>query len=120
MMAPNSTNRSRYHLRVITQRLAHTTFDRLPYIVPSVQDALVGCRDALSASSGGSGTEATETAVLVHKFKTQLSSMLQAKNTESRWTAVVLIKAVIEAGGLEMLQSAGPWARGMIGLLTVR
>ena len=120
-MAPNAIDRSRLHLKVITQRLAATPVDRLPHIVPSVKDALIGCRDILSASSsGGSGTNVLDTTLLVHKFKTQLSSMLQAKNLESRWTSVVLIKATIEAGGLEVLKSAGPWARGMIGLLGVR
>ena len=120
-MTPNTVNSTKYQLRVITQRLASTPVDRLPLIVLSVKDSLYGCRDALSApAAGGSGADSTEIAVLVHKFKAQLSSMLQAKNVESRWTSVVLIKAAIEAGGLEMLRSAGPWVRGMVGLLGVR
>ena len=52
-----------------------------------------------------------------HRLKTHLSSLLQEKSREARWAAVVLIKATLESSGQNGLQSVGPWARGILGLL---
>ncbi len=55
--------------------------------------------------------------MLVHKFKTQISALLQGRTTEERWAAVVLIKATVEAGGWEVLSGSGAWVRGLLGIL---
>lgn len=87
------------------------------YLVGSLRD----CKDVLSSpQQQGTGKDGSETAVLVHKYKTQLSIFLQEKSVEARWAAVVLVKATVEIGGWEVLRGCGPWVRGLLGLLGVR
>ncbi|MCJ1380682.1 hypothetical protein MMC17_003790 [Xylographa soralifera] len=43
--------------------------------------------------------------------------MLQDKSVEARWSAVVLIKATVEAGGWSVLQNCGAWTRGLLAIL---
>lgn len=54
---------------------------------------------------------------LLHKLKSRISSLLQDRTAEGRFTAVVVAKAVIEAGGREVLVDSEPWIRGLIGIL---
>jgi pre-rRNA-processing protein RIX1 len=63
--------------------------------------------------------DGTDRAVLVHKYKTQLSALLNGKSQEGRWIAVVLIKSTIHAGGWEILRGCESWVRGLLGLLNV-
>ena len=107
-------------LRAITQHLTSTPPKQLPYIVPYLANALTSCADQLSEpESHGKAKDGSDTAVLVHKYKTQISTLLQEKNVECRWAAVVLIKATVEVGGWEVLHGIGPWTQGLIGLLGV-
>lgn len=61
----------------------------------------------------------SELSVLVHKFRTQLSTLLQDRSKEARWAAVVLLKATIEAGGWSVLRSSDKWVRALLGLIGV-
>lgn len=61
----------------------------------------------------------TEAAIQVHKLKTRLNSLLQDRKYECRWTAVVLVKAYVEAGQWEALRGCEPLVRSMIGILKV-
>ncbi|KAI9818448.1 MAG: hypothetical protein M1827_000507 [Pycnora praestabilis] len=70
-----------------------------------------------SAPSNGTVKDGSEAAVLVHKFKTQISTMLQARTVEERWAAVALIKTVIEIGEWEVLRNCEAWVRGLLGIL---
>lgn len=107
-------------LRAISQRLMSTPSKQLPYIVPYLANALISCKHQLSEpESPSKAKDGSDDAVLVHKFKTQLSALLQDKSVESRWAAIVLIKAMVEVGGWEILHGAGPWTRGLIGILGV-
>ncbi|KAF7597365.1 hypothetical protein BBP40_006306 [Aspergillus hancockii] len=49
---------------------------------------------------------------------TRLASLLQDRSPEGRWTAVVLVKAVMEAGQWEILRGCEPLVRGLIAILT--
>lgn len=107
-------------LRAITQRLTSTPPKQLPYIVPYLANALTGCADQFSEPQSHSrAKDGSDAAVLVHKYKTQISTLLQEKSVECRWAAVVLIKATVEVGGWEVLHETGPWTRGLIGILGV-
>ena len=119
-MAPPVSNPQVVTLRVITQRISSTPHKQLPHVVPFLANSIQNTRDLLANSESlPQPGEGPEPSVLVHKFKTQISSLLQGKNTEARWSAVVLIKAMVEAGGWTVLQGAGNWVRGLLGILAV-
>ena len=108
-------------LGAITQRLASTPTQQIPHLVPFLTTNLFNCRTTLSASGNlHARKDGPDTAVFVHKYKTQLSTLLQDKSPEGRWSAIVLIKATVEVGGWEILQGAGAWVRGLLGVLGVR
>src|SRR4051812_28937732 len=85
-------------LRAVSYRLTNLLPKQLPKAITLICNSLGRCRAILAAPQAGS------TNALVHKFRTQVSSLLQDRSIEGRWAAVVLIKAVIENGGLETLQ----------------
>ena len=107
-------------LRVVTQRLSSTHFKQLPHISPYLATIIAQHGKALATSSkDGQAFSETESAVVVHKLKTQLSALLQDKNPEARYAAVVLIRSTVETGGWNVLQGIGSWVRGLIGILGV-
>lgn len=107
-------------LGAVTQRLASTPTQHLPHIIPFLTTTLISCQTVLSASSNPhTRNDGADANVVVHKYKTQLATLLQDKSVEGRWSAIVLIKATIELGGWETLQGAGVWVRGLIGVLGV-
>lgn len=113
-MGSQSGSASYAALRVATQRLSSTPHWQLPYIAPILAGTIAENSSLLSVPSIKASSEHN---VLVHKLKTQISTLLQDKRPQARWLAVVLAKAVIEAGGHEILQSTGPWVRSMITIL---
>ncbi|MCJ1393446.1 hypothetical protein MMC18_006321 [Xylographa bjoerkii] len=107
-----------YPLRVVTQRLASTPTKRLPHIVPFLANTIAGSREIFKQSEASEqGKDGSDVDVVVHKLKTQLSTLLQDKSIEARWSAVILIKATVEAGGWSILQSCGAWTRGLLAIL---
>ena len=93
----------------------------MAHVAPCLAAFIIDCKDILSSSTNHAvGKDASETSVLVHKLKSQLTALLQEKVVEARWAAVVLIKATIEVGGWEVLRGVGAWVRGILGLLGVR
>lgn len=105
-------------LRVITQRLTATPTWQLPHIVPYLASTIPSCAKALqNPSSLGQTNDGSETAEVVHKFKTRISTLLAEKNPQAKWAAVVLIKATVETGGWEVLRASGTWVRGLLGIL---
>lgn len=108
-------------LRVVTHRIAHTPTWQLPQVTPYLAD-IISTSAAVLASPENQGLTkyGSEAALLVHKFKTQVTSILQDKNHQTRWTAVVLIKATVEAGGYEILRGARGWVKGLLETLSVR
>jgi pre-rRNA-processing protein RIX1 len=115
-MAPQL--RSMHPLRMITQRLQSTPAEQLPYIATYLTDALLDCGQLLSTPADQI-KKGTDDATTLHKFKTQLSTLLQSKSASERWTAVLLVKATVEAGGIEVVQGAGAWVRSLLGYLNV-
>ena len=107
-------------LRVVTQRLSSTPLKQLPHISPYLATIIAQNGNLLAASTKeGQVAGETESAVVVHKLRTQLSALLQDKNPEARYAAVILIKSTVEVGGWKTLQGVGAWVRGLIGILGV-
>lgn len=119
-MSSESLSQSSLRLRVITQRLATTPTWQLPHIVPTLAAHFADCSKLLFVPTGEVlSNYGSESAVLLHKLKTQISALLQDKTEQAQYAAIVLIKSVLEAGGWSLLQGAGAWIRGLIGLLSV-
>ena len=107
-------------LRVLCIHLSSTPVAELPRLTPILLRQVLRCHVPLSSPTGNSSkADASASAVLVHKLKTQLSTLLNGKSPEGRFTAVVLIKAVVEVGGWEVLRSAESWVRGLLSILVV-
>ena len=107
-------------LRVITQRLTSTPAWQLPHIIPYLASTISGCgKQFLATQSENQAREGSDYEILVHKFKTRISALLQDRSAQGRWAAIVLVKATIEIGGWEVLQSAGGWVRSLLGILGV-
>ncbi|KAL1641617.1 hypothetical protein SLS58_005892 [Diplodia intermedia] len=116
-MAPSQDVYAANALKAVTYRLSSVPAKQLPALIPHVTATLPACKPVLAAPQIASGKDASETAVLVHKFRTQISTLLQDRAVEGRWAAVILAKSAIELGGWEMLQKSGPWVRGLLGIL---
>lgn len=105
-------------LRTICHLLSTTEPPQLPYITPTLLRNLFSCGDLLSADHGNvKAADASESLVLVHKFKIQITTLLTGKESGGRFAAVLLIKAVVELGGWEILKGAEPWVRGLLQVL---
>ncbi len=107
-------------LRALTFRISSTPTAQLPQHVPAIAAALANCRTLLSTAqpSASKNSTSSEASVALHKYRTLLSSLLQDRTVQGRWSAIVLIKATVEAGGWETLQKCLPWVRGLLGILT--
>ncbi|WPG97454.1 Hypothetical protein R9X50_00022900 [Acrodontium crateriforme] len=115
-MATARFNASAAALRAITYRISSTPTEQLPGVASQIAGQLWRCQDLLAASADQL-KQAGDAAVLVHKFKTHLSTLLQDRTVHGRWVAVVLVKATIEAGGVETLSKSNAWVRNLLGIL---
>lgn len=107
-------------LRAVTHRLTTTPVQQLPPIASFLATSLSDCGELLSApQSQKAGKTESDDALQIHKLKTRLASLLQDKSVEGRWTAVVLMKATVEAGQWEVLRGCEPLVRSLIGILAV-
>ncbi|KAJ5628673.1 hypothetical protein N7490_010901 [Penicillium lividum] len=105
-------------LRAVTHRLATTPVEQLPSVAAFLATSLTDCAELLSAPQAGkSGKSDSDHTVQIHKLKTRLAALLQDRSIEGRWTAVVLVKATVEAGQWEILRGYEPIVRGLISIL---
>lgn len=102
-------------LRAATFRLSTTSPDQLPKVASQVAASVWNCKDVLSASADSK--QAKDASSVVNRFKTQLTTLLQDRTVEGRWAAVVLVKAAVEAGGLELLGKSNTWVKNLLGFL---
>lgn len=107
-------------LRMLCYHLSSTTSTDLPSRIPILLRYVNRCQSPLSTyAENGSKSDAAGSSVLVHKLKTQLTTLLNGRSSEERFTAAVLIKAVGEVGGWEVLRGSEPWVRGLLNVLGV-
>ncbi|PKS10204.1 hypothetical protein jhhlp_001954 [Lomentospora prolificans] len=107
-------------LRVLCHQLTSSTISpaRLAQSAHVLTNHVLQCAEALSAPQDSKLRDnASEAAVLVHKLKTALKTLLNDRDHRRRFTGVVLVKAVIDVGGWECLRSSEPWVRGLIAVL---
>ncbi|KAH6684067.1 rRNA processing/ribosome biogenesis-domain-containing protein [Halenospora varia] len=105
-------------LRILCYQLSSTPPVELPRLIPTLLRHVSRCEGPLSnPTSNAVKADSSASAVLVHKLKTQLSTLLNGKSSEGRFAAAVLIKRVVEVGGWEVLRGAEAWARGLLALL---
>jgi pre-rRNA-processing protein RIX1 len=115
-MAPSTSELAT--LRALTYRISSTATAQLPQHVPAIAASLANCRTLLSSPQAAVSKASSETSVAIHKYRTLLSTLLQDRTPQGRWSATVLIKATVEIGGWETLQKCLPWVRGLLGILT--
>ena len=108
-------------LRVITRVLATAHDDHLPAIAHKYARLVQGIGPVwtLTASDSRDADQA-ETAVLVYQFKKQLSNLVHDKSATRNFTAILFIKAVVEAAGLKSIQTElNLWVKGLLNILRV-
>jgi pre-rRNA-processing protein RIX1 len=107
-------------LRSICRKLTIATNEQLPNLLPVLLKDLQRCQGPLSEHHGPkTSANSSEAAVLVHKLRTQIGSLLKGRSLEGRFAAVVLIRTYIEVGGWECLRAAEPWVTGLVSILQV-
>lgn len=102
-------------LRVVNRRLTTTPADHLTEIAPYLAMTIKECAGLFDESL----SESQDVSVPIHHFKTQLSTLLQDKSPDKRFTAMVLIKATVDVGDWHILHGAGSWVRGLLNILAV-
>ncbi|KAK4456300.1 Pre-rRNA-processing protein rix1, partial [Podospora aff. communis PSN243] len=105
-------------LRVLCKRLVSTPVEELPRLTPVLVGLVLRCGAPLSAvPDAKSKDKASEAPMLVHKLRTHITALLNGRSASGRFTAVCLIKAVVDVGGWETLRLADAWIRGLISVL---
>ncbi|KAI0115053.1 rRNA processing/ribosome biogenesis-domain-containing protein [Daldinia grandis] len=105
-------------LRSLCRRLTATKVEQLPALLPSLLRDLLRCKEPLSRPHEAKASDSSsESTVLVHKLKTQISALLNSRTSQGRFVGVALVKAVVEAGGWECLRTSEPWVRGLLSIL---
>ena len=100
-------------LRAISFRISSATKSELPHVVAYLSQSLVSCKDLLSNQEAISQKDA-DAAVVINRFNTQITTLLQDRTAEGRWAAIVLVKAAIESGSWETLRKSNPWVRSLL------
>ncbi|KAK0304064.1 hypothetical protein LTR01_007681 [Friedmanniomyces endolithicus] len=116
MATPSDGTNAQAVLRAITYRLSSTPPRQLPQVAAQLAGQIWACKDLIS-SPLGSTKQGNEGSIIVNRFRTYLSTLLQDRTIEGRWAAVVLVKATIEAGGVEALSKSNAWVRSLLGML---
>lgn len=116
-------------LRTITSLL--TSDVSLPTHIPTIvsllyaSSILESCNSVASASGANaqkrkSAGVGEDVGVLLHKYKTRVSSLLQSKTPQARWSGVALVKASVESSFECLASHGGSWVRLLVPLLAVR
>jgi pre-rRNA-processing protein RIX1 len=105
-------------LRAVSHRLNNTPAKELPHIAYFLASSIQNCADVLKSTSEQSSGKDDDLTLQIHKLKARITSLLQDRSAEGRFTAVVLVKAIVEAGGREILGSCEPWLRGLLAILS--
>ncbi|KAK5664038.1 hypothetical protein OQA88_252 [Cercophora sp. LCS_1] len=105
-------------LQVLCRRLVSTPVEDLPRICPVLVSHVLRCGGPLSAVPEPKAKDKTsEGPMLVHKLRTHITTLLSGRSASGRFTAVCLVKAVIDVGGWESLRASEPWIRGLISVI---
>ena len=106
-----------FHLRSIAATLATVPDASLPSEIPPIVTTLYSTPSVLETAFlriGHSTKHESDISVLLHKYKTRISSLLQCRSPQGRWAAVALVKASIESSP----EALGTWAKTWVPLVT--
>jgi pre-rRNA-processing protein RIX1 len=102
-------------LRALAFRLSSTSGSNLVPHIPHIGSQISPYKVLLSSPQAAH----SEAAAVVHQLRTRTSSLLQDRSPEARLAAVVVVKALVEAGGYETLaNNGGAWVRGLIAMIS--
>ncbi|KAJ4312982.1 hypothetical protein N0V84_009650 [Fusarium piperis] len=105
-------------LRVLCRKLTSIPPTQLPHALPSLINHVLHCKEPLSAPQERKVKDSSsEGAQLVHKLKASITTHLNGRSREARFTAIGLIKAVVDVGGWEVLRGCGPWVGGLLSVV---
>ena len=111
-------------LRVLHRKLTHLSHPDLLRALPSLTVHIIRSRDHLSAPSqdpkSKDGKSSSESSDLVHKVKQNIHTLLASRTIEGRFTAVALVKAVVDVGGWQILKDCQKWVQGLLAVVQVR
>lgn len=108
-------------LRTITTILLTAPELALPSHIPTIAGQLYGSPvldAALSLASGTTGSD--DAVVLLNKFKTRVTTLLQCRVSQARWCGVVLAKCAVESSSEALAAWGEVWSKLLMGLVTVR
>ncbi|EFR00717.1 hypothetical protein MGYG_03722 [Nannizzia gypsea CBS 118893] len=105
-------------LRAAIHNLCSIPVKDLPSTAEYIATTISECSAILSvpANQGQSAGE-PDRAVLLQKLKARITSLLQDKTVEGRWTGVILVKATVESGKWEILRGCESWVRHILAVL---
>ncbi|KAI9714733.1 MAG: hypothetical protein M1820_000022 [Bogoriella megaspora] len=102
----------------ISQLLSSTATEQLPRVAPKVVAEISACSDLLSSSPAEKGGKSSEKTVSVHRFITQISTFLRDRIKEHQWTGIILVKSVVEIGGVRIFQRVDGWSKALLQILS--
>ncbi|KAK2878162.1 hypothetical protein FQN49_001087 [Arthroderma sp. PD_2] len=105
-------------LRAAVYSLCSTPAKELPLTAEYIATIISDCSAILSAPANQSQPAGEpDRALLIQKLKARITSLLQDKTVEGRWTGVVLVKSTVEAGQWEILRGCETWVRSILAIL---
>ncbi|KAF4580956.1 Pre-rRNA-processing protein rix1 [Ophiocordyceps camponoti-floridani] len=108
-------------LEILCKKLSSTPPAQLPRSLPALTNHVSRCGPALSTTPSDQkkpkDDDGSRTAVLVHRLKTTITTLLTGRSPEARFAAVGVVKAVVDVGGWETLRGAEPWVRGLLSIV---
>ena len=110
--APSGSASDLFHLRSLTNTLTNTPEASLPIEIPSIVSTLVSV-PILETAFHTSSTKNEDVTVLLHKYKTRISSLLQSRSPQGKWAGVALVKATVESSP----EALGVWAKSWVSLV---
>lgn len=107
-------------LRAAVHNLCSTPAKELPLTAEYIATTISECSAILSAPTNRSQPPGEpDRALLIQKLKARITSLLQDRTVEGRWTGVVLVKSMVESGKWEILRGCETWARSILAILGV-
>ena len=104
-------------LQAASQQISAVPKELLPAVVPNLLNNLAVCSNLLADIPSPKDAKGSEEVVAMHRFTTQISSLLQDKSPERRWAGVVLVKAALQYGGQNLLQRNSSWIKSLLNIL---
>ncbi|KAI5852564.1 rRNA processing/ribosome biogenesis-domain-containing protein [Morchella snyderi] len=108
-------------LRTITSLLSTSDPAVLPTHIPTIvsllysSSVLESCHALANAQQKKKSSE--DAGVLLHKYKTRISALLQSKTAQSRWCGAALVKASVESSWECLAGHGSVWIRLLVPLL---